>query len=76
MLFRSERCKDLEGVDEKKEKAQERSRRYRQKMTEAYDRMTKERVFTEGQLVLKVADYIRRGMQDRPSLHLSGKDPL
>ena len=31
-------------------------------MTEAYDRMTKERVFAEGQLVLKVADHVRRGM--------------
>ena len=32
----------------------------------AYSRMTKERVFMEGQLVLKVADYVRRGMA-RPS---------
>ena len=31
-------------------------------MTEAYGRMTKERVFAERQLVLKVADYVRRGM--------------
>ena len=31
-------------------------------MTEAYGRMTKEKVFAEGQLVLKVADYIRQGM--------------
>ena len=31
-------------------------------MTKAYDRMTKERVFAEGQLVLKVADYVRRGL--------------
>ena len=52
----------MEGLDEKKEKAQEHSRRYRQKMTEAYSRMTKEKVFAEGQLVLKVADYVRRGM--------------
>ena len=58
----AERCKDLEGLDEKREKAQECSRRYRQKMTEAYDRMTKESVFVEGQLVLKVANYVRRGM--------------
>ena len=57
-----ERCEDLEGLDEKREKAQECSRRYRQKMIEAYGRMTKERVFAEGQLVLKVVDYIRRGM--------------
>ena len=31
-------------------------------MTEAYGRMTKEKVFVEGQLVLKVADYVRRGI--------------
>ena len=31
-------------------------------MIEAYGRMTKERVFAEAQLVLKVADYVRRGM--------------
>ena len=31
-------------------------------MTEAYGRMTKERVFTEGQLVLKAADHVRRGI--------------
>ena len=61
-VFAAERCEDLEGLDEKREKAQERSRRYKQKMTEAYGRMTKERVFAEGQLVLKVADYVRRGM--------------
>ena len=58
-VFAVERYEDLEGLDEKREKAQERSRRYKQKMTEAYDRMTKERVFAEGQLVLKVADYVR-----------------
>ena len=61
-VFAVERHEDLEGLDEKREKAQECSRKYRQKMTEAYDRMTKEGVFTEGQLVLKVADYVRRGM--------------
>ena len=33
-------------------------------MTEAYDRMTKERVFAEGELVLRVADYVRRGMAE------------
>ena len=61
-VFAAERCEDLEGLDEKKEKAQERNCRYKQKMTEAYDRMTKDRVFVEGQLVLKVADYVKRGM--------------
>ena len=52
--------KDLEGLDEKRERALERSHKYRQKMTEAYGKMTKERVFAEGQLVLKVANYVRR----------------
>ena len=60
--FAAERFEDLEELDEKREEAQERSRRYRQKMTKAYGKMTKERVFTEGQLVLKVADYVRRGL--------------
>ena len=58
----AERCEDLERLDERREEAQERSCRYKQRMTEAYGRMTKERVFTEGQLVLKVTDYVRRGM--------------
>ena len=47
-VFTAERCKDLEGLDEKREEAQECSCRYRQKMTEAYGRVTKERVFAEG----------------------------
>ena len=61
-VFMAERRKDLEGLDEKREKAQEHSPKYRQKMTEAYVKITKERVFTEEQLVLKVTDYVRRGM--------------
>ena len=61
-VFVAERRKDLEGLHEKREKSQERSRRYRQKMTEAYAKITKQGVFTEGQLVLKVTDYVRRGM--------------
>ena len=65
-VFVAERCKDLEGLDEKRKEAQERSHRYRQKMTKAYGRTTKEMVFVEGQLVLKTTDYVRRGMA-RPS---------
>lgn len=47
-VFAAKRCEDLKGLDEKREKAQERSRKYRQTMIEAYGRMTKERVFAEG----------------------------
>ena len=45
-VFVAERCEDLEGLDERREKAQERSRRYRQRMTKAYGRMIRERVFS------------------------------
>ena len=41
-VFAAKTYEDLEGLDKKREKAQERSHRYRQKMTEAYGRMTKE----------------------------------
>ena len=61
-VFTAEKCEDIEGLDERREEAQECSRRYRQMMIEAYGRMTKERVFAEGQLVLRVVDYVRRGM--------------
>ena len=60
--FMAKMCEDLKGLNERREDAQERSCRYRQKMTKAYGRMTKERVFPEGQLMLKVVDYVRRGI--------------
>ena len=47
-VFVAERYEDLEGLDERREEAQEHSHRYRQRMTEAYGRMTKERLFAEG----------------------------
>ena len=58
-VFAAKRCEDLERLDEKREESQECSHRYRQRMTEAYGRMTKDRVFVEGQLMLKVANYVR-----------------
>ncbi|XP_050242369.1 uncharacterized protein LOC126691362 [Quercus robur] len=61
---------------EKEEEAQERSHRYKQNMTEAYGRMTKERVFAEGQLVPKVADYVRRGMAGPSKFAPKWKGPL
>ena len=74
--FTAKRCEDLEGLDEKRDKAQERSQRYRQRMTEAYGRMTKERVFAEGQLVLKVANHVRRGMAGPSKFSLKWEGPL
>ena len=58
-VFTAERCKDLEGLDEKREKAQECSYRYKQRMIEAYGKMIRERVFSEWQLVLKARNYVR-----------------
>ena len=45
-------------------------------MTEAYGRMTKERVFAEEQLVLKVADYVRRGLAKPSKFAPKWKGPL
>ena len=74
--FTAKRCEDLEGLDERKEEVQERSHRYRQRMTEAYGRMTKERVFKEGQLVQRVVDYVRRGMVGPSKFALKWEGPL
>ena len=45
-------------------------------MTEAFGRMTKERVFAEGQLVLKVADYVRRCMTGSSKFKPKWEGPL
>ena len=45
-------------------------------MAEAYGRMTKERVLEEGQLVLKVADYVRRGLAGPSKFALKWEGPL
>ena len=44
----SRKVQDLEGLDEKKEEAQERNYRYKQRMTKAYGRIIKERLFIKG----------------------------
>ena len=41
------------------EKAQESSRKYKKRMTEAYGMMTRESVFSKEQLILKAADHVR-----------------
>ena len=45
-------------------------------MTEAYNKTIKERVFTEGQLVLRIVDHVMRGLAGPSNSHQSGKDPL
>uniref|UniRef100_A0A2N9F1A7 Integrase zinc-binding domain-containing protein n=1 Tax=Fagus sylvatica TaxID=28930 RepID=A0A2N9F1A7_FAGSY len=53
---------DLEGLDESRELARLKSQRNYQKMANAYSKTLKVRIFAEGQLVLKAADFVRRGL--------------
>ena len=52
----------MEGLDERREEAQEHSRKYRQRMTKAYGRTIKEKVFVEDKLVLRTPDHVKRGL--------------
>ena len=61
-IFAAERCEDLVGLDEKREEAEERSRKYRQRSTKAYGKMIRKSLFLEGQLVLKATDHVKRGL--------------
>jgi hypothetical protein len=56
---------DLEGLDEARELAKARSQRNYQKMANVYRKTLRVRVFVEGQMVLKAAEFVRRGL---PSL--------
>jgi len=44
-VFVAKRCEDLEVLHERREESQEYNRGYRQRMTEAYGRTIKEKVF-------------------------------
>ena len=56
------RLADLEGVEEERELAKKRSQRYQQRMTRAYAQAVRPRMFTEGQLVLRMAEHVRRNL--------------
>ena len=56
------RLADLEGVEEERELAKKRSQRYQQRMTRAYAQAVHPRTFTEGQLVLRMAEHVRRNL--------------
>ena len=53
---------DLEALEEARNQALEKTRRYHLKMVGAYGKIVKERIFATGQLVLKAADYVRKGL--------------
>uniref|UniRef100_A0A2N9H6T6 Integrase catalytic domain-containing protein n=1 Tax=Fagus sylvatica TaxID=28930 RepID=A0A2N9H6T6_FAGSY len=56
------RMADLEGLDEARELARARSQRNYQKMANVYSKALRVPVFVEGQMVLKAAEFVRRGL--------------
>uniref|UniRef100_A0A2N9IRR7 Integrase catalytic domain-containing protein n=1 Tax=Fagus sylvatica TaxID=28930 RepID=A0A2N9IRR7_FAGSY len=56
------RVADLESLDEARELALARSLRYHQKLANAYGKTVHTRIFSQGQMVLKTADHVRRGL--------------
>ena len=64
------RLVDLEGVEEERELAKKRSQRYQQRMTRAYAQAVRSRTFTEGQLVLRMAEHVRRNLSRPPAEHV------
>ena len=56
------RLADLEWVEEERELAKKRSQRYQQRMTKAYTQAVRPRAFTEGQMVLRMAEHVRRNL--------------
>ena len=53
---------DLEGLDEARDLAKVRSQRNYQKMANVYSKALRVRVFVEGQMVLKAAEFVRRNL--------------
>ena len=56
------RTVDLEGLDEARDLAKVRSQRNYQKMANVYSKALRVRVFVEGQIVLKAAEFVRRNL--------------
>jgi hypothetical protein len=56
------RMADLEGLDEVRDLAKVRSQKNYQKMANIYSKTLRIRVFVEGQMVLKPAEFVRRNL--------------
>ena len=56
------RMADLEGLDEARDLTKEKSQRNYQKMANVYSIALRIRVFVEGQMVLKAAEFVRRNL--------------
>uniref|UniRef100_A0A2N9G8V4 RNA-directed DNA polymerase n=1 Tax=Fagus sylvatica TaxID=28930 RepID=A0A2N9G8V4_FAGSY len=61
-MYAEARIADLEGLDEARELAKAKSQRNYQKMANVYNKTLRVRVFVEGQMVLKAAEFVRRGL--------------
>ena len=56
------RLANLKGLEEKQEVSRRRSQRYQQRMAKAYGQTIHPRIFTEGQLVLRAAEHVRKNI--------------
>uniref|UniRef100_A0A2N9ENL2 RNA-directed DNA polymerase n=1 Tax=Fagus sylvatica TaxID=28930 RepID=A0A2N9ENL2_FAGSY len=56
------RMADLEGLDEARDLAKAQSQRNYQKMANMYSKALRVRIFAEGQMVLKAAEFVRRNL--------------
>uniref|UniRef100_A0A2N9INS0 RNA-directed DNA polymerase n=1 Tax=Fagus sylvatica TaxID=28930 RepID=A0A2N9INS0_FAGSY len=56
------RMADLEGLDEARDLAKAKSQRNYQKMANVYNKALRVRIFGEGQMVLKAAEFVRRNL--------------
>jgi hypothetical protein len=66
---------DLEGLDEVRDLAKVRSQRNYQKMTNVYSKALRVRIFVEGQMVLKVAEFVRRNLSSPSKFSLNWDGP-
>uniref|UniRef100_A0A2N9EXH7 Integrase catalytic domain-containing protein n=1 Tax=Fagus sylvatica TaxID=28930 RepID=A0A2N9EXH7_FAGSY len=70
------RVADLESLDEARELALARSLRYHQKLASAYGKTVRTRIFSQGQMVLKTADHVRRGLPSPSKFTPNWEGPL
>jgi hypothetical protein len=72
-IYAEARMADLEGLDELRKLARLKSQRNYQKMANAYSKTLKVRIFVEGQLILKAANFVRRDFLPHPNSSRIGK---
>ena len=66
---------DLEGLEEEQEVVRRRRQRYQQRMFKAYAQTVHPRAFTEGQLVLKAAEHVRKNIPGPSKFTLKWEGP-